>query len=461
MVLSKKKGVRRREQERNTDCLSKYDILEEIGQGGSCRVFLARHKILGALRAVKCISRSHPGYETFLQESRVLQNLNHPGIPRIYDMEEDVHAFYLIEEYVSGKSLQTLRSVQSNFSQERIIGYGIEICNIIQYLHEQQPFPLIYLDLKPEHILVTPGGIRLIDFGAVTEERQSDYRAGILGTPGFCAPELSEGLPPRTQADIYSIGAVLYFLLYGQVYSGKGRKSFLGKERNKGLLRVIRKCLEPKESRYTDIRLLKRDLETLRTNQEPGEPSSLKIAVAGARKQSGVTHFSIGLTSYLNKTDRGAVYWDKSGKNTVDTILEYGSAYEESGYVWQKDFCGVPNYGPGVFVETSGSGCRVLDFGSDISQKMNEICECERFYFLIGSSLWEPVVLGSLNTILEKGMAASNLRLVVQYGLTEENRRLLKRLGIRNCSVMPFYQDIWSPGSKTAQFYSRLWNRRV
>lgn len=446
------KGVRRRE-ERNAECLENYDILEEIGQGGTCRVFLVRHKILGALRAVKCICASHPGYKTVLQEGRVLQNLNHPGIPRIYDMVEDAHTFYLIEEYVSGESLQTLRSVQLNFSQEQIIEYGIEICSIIQYLHEQRPFPLIYLDLKPEHIFVTANGIKIIDFGSVTEERQYDSRAGILGTKGFCAPELLKGGSPGVRTDIYAVGAVLYYLMYGQVYSGKENKSFLGKGKNSRLGKVIEKCLKPETERYSNICLLRRELEGLRTYYGQSEPHSLKIAVAGAKEHSGTTHFSIGLTSYLNRIGKKAVYQDKSGKNTVDTIFEHCNGMEESGCVRYGNFCGIPDYGPGVFVEKDFYGYHILDFGRDISDRTAEVLDCDMVFYLLGSSLWEPVCFGELKDGLRKAYPVP-LRLVAQYGLTEENRRQLKKLGIKNCLIMPFFQDIWEPGRKTSEFYA-------
>lgn len=436
--------------------MNKYEILEKIGQGSTSRVLLVRHKKLDALRAVKCISREHPDPETILLEGRVLQNLNHPGIPRIYDVEEDAHTIYLIEEYVAGESLQTIRSVQSNFSQERIIGYGMELCNILQYLHQQQPFPLIYLDLKPEHIIVTRTGIKIVDFGSVTEARQMDSRAGILGTYGFCAPEILEGKPPGIQSDVYGVGAVLYYLLYGQVYSVNEKRGFLRKEKYNRLERIIEKCLAVEEKRYKNMQLLKQALQAVK-KENSKESSSLKIAVLGAERRVGVTHFSIGLTSYLNKSGRSAVYRDRTGKNMTDTILEHCQAEEDAGLMKCQDFCGIPEYGPGISMELEENIVEILDFGSDFSEQTEYIRECDRIYYLLGSSLWEPVGFGRLYDALKD----LSLNVVVPFCLTEKNKKKLKEAGIKSCFVMPFFQDIWKVGEKTAEFYRRVWNSKV
>ena len=83
----------------------RYRVLAVLGRGYSGTVFLAEHTGLQALRAVKCISRKHVMYRQFLKEAMLLKNLKHPGIPLIYDLEEEGENLYIIEEYIKGESV--------------------------------------------------------------------------------------------------------------------------------------------------------------------------------------------------------------------------------------------------------------------------------------------------------------------------------------------------------------------
>ena len=85
----------------------KYRIVSSIGAGNSSRVFLAEHRKLKAYRAVKCMKKTaDEKCPQFLLEADLLKNLKHPGIPTIYDVEEDNENYYIIEEYIQGQSLE-------------------------------------------------------------------------------------------------------------------------------------------------------------------------------------------------------------------------------------------------------------------------------------------------------------------------------------------------------------------
>lgn len=437
-------------------CLRKYEILQGIGQGNSSQVYLARHKFLGALRAIKCISKTHPDSNSFLQEGRILQNLNHPGIPRIYDIEEDSDMLFLIEEYVPGMSLQTLRSVSSNFSQEDSIQYGIEICDILQYLHEQRPYNLLYLDLKPEHIIVCKEGIKLIDFGSVTEKRISASRAGILGTPGFCAPEMIRGKTPKEQADVYSVGAVLYYLLEGEIYSEDKKICLQKSGKNDPLYAIIARCLRAEEERYASMALLKKELQGIGKIKQKKKATSLVVAVLGAKGKVGTTHFAIGLTSYLNQMGYFAVYEDDSGSNVVEGIQQKLKTEENAGYIQVKDFLGIPNYGPGIALEYNKPVIRIMDLGIWDADKEDSVKVCDVAYLLCSCSPWESF---RLEYPEREHILPAFLKVVVQYGLLDRDKKTLKEKGIKNCYCMPFFQDLWKPGEKTRRFYHQLWNR--
>ncbi len=449
------KGVSSRGADRNTCCLEQYDTIQELGRGGTGIVYLVRHKMLGVLRAVKCISKNNPDHETFLQEGRILQNLNHPGIPHIYDMQEDEHAFYMIEEYVSGQSLQTIRSAQKDFSQKTIIEYGIEICEFLQYLHQQRPFPLLYLDLKPDHIILTHTGLKFVDFGSLLEGRQGYAGAGISGTRGFCAPEVEAGEIPEVKSDIYSVGAVLYYLHYGKIYSAEERESFSGKKN--GLTEIMKKCLASKEERYSNVKDLKQALISIQTEKEQKEQTSLNIAVLGTDRRVGATHFSIGLTSFLNQIGKNALYMEEGDSGVVDKILENTSAEEWAGIIQYKNFRGLPYYGPGIEKPGKDSCIVVHDFGYGWKESLKVMEQFDRIFVVAGDSCWDPV-MWEIPKELIHGLP---VQVVVPFELSPNGKRILKNRGVKRCFVMPCFQDVWKLGMNTEQFYRRLWNCKV
>ena len=101
----------------------------------------------------------------FRREALVLKELRHPGIPIVYDVEEDEFYSYLIEEYLEGESLYDLVKKQGHLSQELTISYGIQLSCIMSYLHLAGPNPILHLDLQPKNLLLCHDTLKLIDFG--------------------------------------------------------------------------------------------------------------------------------------------------------------------------------------------------------------------------------------------------------------------------------------------------------
>ena len=91
----------------NEVLFGKYEVIRLLGKGSSSTVYLTRHLKLKDYRAIKCISKNQQPTQ-FQAEAKLLKNLNHPGIPIIYDMEEDQDNVYIIEEFIQGESLQTV-----------------------------------------------------------------------------------------------------------------------------------------------------------------------------------------------------------------------------------------------------------------------------------------------------------------------------------------------------------------
>src|SRR5690606_4170247 len=131
----------------------KYQIIKLLGRGSTAEVYLAKHILLNSYRAIKCISKNHPLYEYHRKEANLLNNLKHPCIPIIYDIEEDENGSYIIEQFIEGHTLKDFVRDKGPIDENIIIHYAIQLCDLLEYLHSVER-PIIYLDLKPENIII-------------------------------------------------------------------------------------------------------------------------------------------------------------------------------------------------------------------------------------------------------------------------------------------------------------------
>ena len=115
----------------------------------------------------------------------------------------------MIEEYIQGESLETFVSHQKSISEELIVKLGIQLCDIFTYLHHLSPYPILYQDLKPEHIILCGDQVKLLDFGIASFFTGFGKNFQLYGTSRYCAPEILRGQPVTPAADIYSLGKVL------------------------------------------------------------------------------------------------------------------------------------------------------------------------------------------------------------------------------------------------------------
>ncbi len=151
------------------------------------------------------------GYRAYEREIKLLQQLNHPGIPRYLGSIETENGFCLVQEYKDALSLAERR----NFNLDEIKIIATKILEILVYLQKQIP-PVLHRDLKPENILVDEElNVYLIDFGfASLGNKQASASSIFKGTPGFIAPE--QIIQPTTASDLYSLGVTIICLLTGK-----------------------------------------------------------------------------------------------------------------------------------------------------------------------------------------------------------------------------------------------------
>ncbi len=203
----------------------KYKIIEALGNGSYGTVYLVNEvKNPGVHWALKELvetripadERDH-ALNLFRREAEILAKLNHPGLPSIKDFFSIKERHYLIMEFIRGKNLEEARESKIDpFEYKEIIDWAIQLALIIDYLHKQNPEPIVFRDLKPSNIMLSllQNRIMLVDFGIAryfNPEKLKDTQ--YLGTLGFSPPEQYGRGQSDQRSDIYSYGATLYYLL--------------------------------------------------------------------------------------------------------------------------------------------------------------------------------------------------------------------------------------------------------
>ncbi len=149
----------------------------------------------------------------FEREADLLATLSHPSIPRIYDYFTHEHSSYLVMEFIEGMDLEAiLRESDEFLPEDQVVGWAIELCDVLSYLHAHKPQPVVFRDMKPSNVMVDDlGHIRLIDFG-IARVFQPGEKGTMIGTEGYSPPEQYRG-EASPAGDLYALGATLHHLL--------------------------------------------------------------------------------------------------------------------------------------------------------------------------------------------------------------------------------------------------------
>ncbi|MBK9942289.1 MAG: PQQ-binding-like beta-propeller repeat protein [Kouleothrix sp.] len=202
----------------------RYAIEGTLGVGGMSVVYRGRDlRFKDVVRpcAIKEMFQSAPDSNTrllnlknFERESGLLATLHHPAIPKVYDFFEENGRFYLILELVPGSDLETvLDEAGGPLPEERVARWAAQICDVLAYLHNRSPEPVVFRDMKPSKVMVTPEErIVLIDFGIARNLNRGDRKGTMIGTEGYSPPEQYRGMA-EPRGDVYALGATLHHLL--------------------------------------------------------------------------------------------------------------------------------------------------------------------------------------------------------------------------------------------------------
>ena len=251
----------------------KYKILNKIGQGGMSVVYLAMNERANKQWAIKEVRKD--GVQNFevvkqglIAETEMLKKLSHPNLPSIIDVIDGDGTFLIVMDYIEGRHLESVAKEYGAQSQEDVIEWAKQLCDVLSYLHSRKP-PIIYRDMKPSNVMLKPDGkVMLIDFGTAREFKENSVAdTTCLGTQGYAAPEQYGGHGQTdARTDIYCLGATLYHLLTGHNPSEPPYEMYpiryWNPDLSSGLEEIILKCTQKNpDRRYQNMAQLIEDLK--------------------------------------------------------------------------------------------------------------------------------------------------------------------------------------------------------
>ncbi len=209
----------------------RYEVQQLLHSGGMSYVYLVKDKSLfDRLCILKEVSeriRSQSHLEKLEGEAMRMAKLSHPGVAVIFDHFVEKDRYFLVVEYIRGKTLsEVLRDRNGRIRQDEVVRWAISICDVVRFMHDQG---VIHRDISPDNIMLTSdGSIKFIDFGTLKEFRSiAAGKTAGMGKYGFTPPEQWQG-KPVPQSDIFALGATVYQLLTGflplskSVLTGRG-----------------------------------------------------------------------------------------------------------------------------------------------------------------------------------------------------------------------------------------------
>ena len=211
----------------NIECIGRYRVIRELGQGATARVFLAEdpdHPEPVAIKLVRMSGADEAQWtrrlkKLFATEGAMAKKLDHPNIIKIHETVIEDDQAYIVMEYVTVRELSNFCSFESLLPLHRVVAIVFKCCLALDYAFKQG---VIHRDIKPANILIDEqDNVKIMDFGlalniAKKSESDSTFVMGV-GSPAYMSPEQIKGYPLNQKTDLYSLGVVLFHLLTGRL----------------------------------------------------------------------------------------------------------------------------------------------------------------------------------------------------------------------------------------------------
>ncbi|MEN6561881.1 MAG: serine/threonine-protein kinase [Acidobacteriota bacterium] len=269
--------------ERGTTFARRFEIIEEIGQGGMGTVYKAYDSKIREVVALKLlkpeIASDLEVIERFRNEIKLARQVAHRHVCRMYDIGEEWLTIYISMEYVAGEDLKSFIRRSGHLTEAKAVGLARQIA---EGLAEAHRLGVVHRDLKPQNVMIDKdGNAKIMDFGIARSlhTRGVTGTGVIIGTPEYMAPEQAEGKDIDQRVDIYALGAILFEMVTGRVpFEGETPLSIVLKHRSEppenpqainaqisaGLSRIILKCLaKSRDDRYPSAAEVLEDLASV------------------------------------------------------------------------------------------------------------------------------------------------------------------------------------------------------
>lgn len=217
-----------------------YDELAELGNGETGKTLLARHRGSGKVVVKKIVP---------IQTGKIyerIKEIHHPNLARVYEVCYCENVCVVIEEYISGETLEEKLEELKVLPQQTVTDYLLQILQGVSEIHKQG---IVHRDLTPSNILIsTDNVVKLIDFGIARNPKENQKKDTlILGTVGYASPEQFGFLQTDNRTDIYAIGILLNKMLTGKLPNEQLTE-------NKKFQRIVEKCIQiDPEKRYATV----------------------------------------------------------------------------------------------------------------------------------------------------------------------------------------------------------------
>jgi serine/threonine protein kinase len=193
----------------------RYVIVGELGRGGMGVVWRADDRVIGRQVALKEIQVPPGGMDRVLREARTAGRLNDPGVVTVFDVLTDRGSTFVVMELVEAPTLADIMAAQGPLDPDRVANIGLALLSALEVAHAAG---IVHRDVKPSNVMLLPGDrVKLADFGIARAMDDPGHTAsGVLGSPGYMAPELFNGGYPGPASDLWALGATLFHAVEGR-----------------------------------------------------------------------------------------------------------------------------------------------------------------------------------------------------------------------------------------------------
>lgn len=357
-----------------------------------------------------------------------MKSLKSNFIPRLYDVEEDEEALYIIMEYFDPSSLE-ISSDTKKERNEKILDIIFQLSEFLTFLHERES-PILYLDWKPDNIILTEEGVKFIDFGSALFLEEA-LTSSALTTDGYSAPELMKGEGIGLSADIYGFGCLVKEFA-NQIEEKES--FFLRKKKKNELLLLAEKCMREKPEKRWTLQKIKKDLERIRNSEkkkrkkEKERPILIErneriIGVTGTFRGVGVTHLSVLVAEFLSKKGKSVAFVSFNQLDEKNVFFEQMEKKRKNLKIYR----GIKK-AELLSVLNQGYQHIVIDFGIMREGYLEELLRCDKklmvFQYSVLRKETEIDILKRCDSFLKDG----NMDFVFNLCNKGESQKVIKEL---------------------------------